>query len=334
MKYQLDPHFETLILVLSSEWTKETKKEIIKAFDEIGINGVAFYKLHLPVVERYYAAFQSKYDDVKGAMDFSDISDEAFLTLINVFTDHPQWLKSIKGLSDLKALKAIRKSILEFFEEEAEDTGQDIVALLETSEFSDKAKWQIVALLQQPKQRLTHIAEAVQKNLAAFKYAHLELELEINALIKEMEARLENDSPESLLRLPDKFSPSAKIIPTLAMPCAIAVADDICLCGLLIPKIFTADSNELTKSEAIFAAKALADSSKLEILLALKDKSLYNLEIAQLLNITPATTSHHMGMLLGARFVDATKKDGKMYYSLAPDGLKRFADWITGNFKT
>ena len=40
------------------------------------------------------------------------------------------------------------------------------------------------------------------------------------------------------------------------------------------------------------------------------------LEIAEELRLTPATASHHMGLLLSNQFVAVEKKDGKVYYRL------------------
>jgi hypothetical protein len=124
------------------------------------------------------------------------------------------------------------------------------------------------------------------------------------------------------------MSKKTKIVPTLAVPLGIVVIDELGLCGLLTPLLFTEHSDGFTKEEALLATKALSDASKLEILLALKERSLYNLEIAKCLNLTPATVSHHMGMLLTAGLVELDKKDGKAYYCFSADGMRRFVGWL------
>lgn len=49
-------------------------------------------------------------------------------------------------------------------------------------------------------------------------------------------------------------------------------------------------------------------------LCSLKERGKYNLEIAEELKLTPATASHHMGILLCNHFVTVEKRDGKVYY--------------------
>ncbi len=326
MKSELNPCFETLFLLMSPEWDKEQKKEAIKEIDGIGINGAAFFKANFSVVERYTAAFQSR-RTVFANIDFPDICEELFCSLIHLFWRHPKWFEGLEGVSDAEAFEAVLKSIIDPSDEE-----QDPVAFLEASGYSDKAKWQMSALLQQPKQRLSQIALAVSENLSAFEYAYAEHKAEIDILLAQLADRLDNSSPASLLSLPDKFNPDAEIIPTLASPLAIMIFDDFCFCGLLINKLLgEEDDGGFTKSEAIRAAKALGDLSKLDILLALKKESLYNLEIARLLDLTPATTSHHMSILLAAGFVSVMKQDGKAYYSFSQEGIRRYRDWLDEN---
>ena len=43
MKYQLNPAIETFLLLTLPRWGKKQKKEAIKALDDFGINGTAFY---------------------------------------------------------------------------------------------------------------------------------------------------------------------------------------------------------------------------------------------------------------------------------------------------
>ena len=68
--------------------------------------------------------------------------------------------------------------------------------------------------------------------------------------------------------------------------------------------------------------KLLGDKSKFEILCLLKSHGRYNLEIAEELHLTPATASHHMGMLLTNQIVTVEKKDGRVYYQLNQETLR------------
>ena len=68
--------------------------------------------------------------------------------------------------------------------------------------------------------------------------------------------------------------------------------------------------------------KAFGDKSKFEILYSLKESPKYNLEIAEELQLTPATASHHMSLLLSNHMVTVEKKDGRVYYQLNQETLR------------
>ena len=69
--------------------------------------------------------------------------------------------------------------------------------------------------------------------------------------------------------------------------------------------------------------KALGDSSKFEILQSLLISPKYNLEIAEELKLSPPTVSHHMSVLLENGLVDVEKKEGKVYYTLSKEKLRK-----------
>ena len=78
--------------------------------------------------------------------------------------------------------------------------------------------------------------------------------------------------------------------------------------------------------------KALADSNRLRILMALREGELCVCQIVELLQLAPSTTSKHMSILRQARLVES-RKDGRwMYYRLpdrhAPKAVKEAVAWV------
>jgi len=326
MRYRLNPALETFFLLLNPDWGKEQKKEAIKKLDELGVNGLAFYKANFPLIERYHAAFTSHMVKTKGSTIFENMCEELAFLLIAILLQHPEWLSDFDKVTDEDAAIVIRDVVIDLLEGEKE-----VIDALEASGLSDQAKWQITALLQQPRQRLGQVFEAVKTNLAAYEYAYSRLEEEIAPLLAQLEELLKKDDLPTIVRQPLTLHPKAEIIPSMAAALGLIVLNDVCIYGLLINKVFPGNDQILTKAEAILAAKAISDASKLEILIALKNESKYNLEIAHMLGLTPATTSHHMGMLLAAGLVEVSKRDGKVYYSLSTNGIKRYRDWLDDN---
>jgi ArsR family transcriptional regulator, arsenate/arsenite/antimonite-responsive transcriptional repressor len=62
--------------------------------------------------------------------------------------------------------------------------------------------------------------------------------------------------------------------------------------------------------------KALADESRVRILIALGPKELCVCQIVELLGLAPSTVSKHMAILKQARLVDSRKEGRWMFYRL------------------
>jgi DNA-binding transcriptional ArsR family regulator len=84
--------------------------------------------------------------------------------------------------------------------------------------------------------------------------------------------------------------------------------------------------------EVLDITKALADGSRLRVLMALGGGELCVCQIVELLQLAPSTVSKHMSILRQARLVES-RKDGRwMYYRLpdrdAPKAAKDAIAWI------
>lgn len=323
MRLQLNPALETFFLLTQPNWGTEQKKEAIKQLGDFGINGTAFYAANFPLIERYYNTFAKHMSSNDGSALFEDVSDEFVMLLIAIFVHHQEWLHDFSAVSDEEIHKAVDDVVSSFLESE-----EEIIVALGASELSDQAKWQISVLVQQPKQKLTPIIEAVNANLAAFEYAYSKLETEIAPLLTQLEDQLEKGELTPFLHQTLALNPHFEIIPSLAMPLVVIAFEEYCFVGLMLNRAFPGQSKPLTDAEAVIVAKSLSDSSKLEILRALKNDKLYSLEIAQKLDLTPATISHHMNMLLSAGLVEVTKEGNRVYYRLCADGVKRYRNWL------
>lgn len=324
MKLQLNPTFETFILLSGSTWGKKQKKEAIKQLDDLGINGAAFYAANFPVVERYFAAFASQMVESPGNAMFEDMCDELEILLVAVLLLHPEWLSDFDAVSDEEASAAVHEVVADFLQSDNEP-----IEALAASELSDHTKWQIAALLQQPTQKLSLITEAVNANLPAFEYASAKAEADIAPLFTQLQEQLDKGELPPAIDTVWTLNPDAHMVPSLAACLMILVFGEYCFVGLLSSKLFSGQGENLTEDEAALVAKSLSDASKLKILRVLKNAKLYNLEIARAVGLTPATTSHHMNMLLAAGLVEISKGDGKVYYGLCAEGIKRYCTWLS-----
>lgn len=70
--------------------------------------------------------------------------------------------------------------------------------------------------------------------------------------------------------------------------------------------------------------KAIADPSKLEILKLLKNEKLYSSQLAERLQISNATISHHVSTLLNLELVTFTKEQTKIYFFLNKEKIQSY----------
>lgn len=327
IKYRMDPYFETICLLSSSRWDEEVNEKAIKELDAFGIDGAAFLDANMHVVKKYYAAFQKRLVQSAATKMFDSIDPIVLFIYTGIFLRHPEWRECSKEITDEAAQQAVQEAIQELVD--AEGQGSSVVDTLESGDYTDQAKWQIMALLEQPKKRIEQAAHAIQENIQAFEYAYSKVKTELGVMIDQFEERSNKDQPTHLMKVSQGIGAITEVTPTLAFPFAVYVTDQLCFYGLLVDRLTGEEEPSFSKSEVLIGAKALGDSSKLEILLALKTESLYSLEIAERVNLTPATVSHHMNLLLAAGFVDIEKREGKAYYHLSKTGLERFLEGVS-----
>ena len=72
--------------------------------------------------------------------------------------------------------------------------------------------------------------------------------------------------------------------------------------------------------------KCIADNTKLSIIQILKGEPMYGSQLAEKLNLTTATISHHMSTMLKLHLVYGEKKNNKVYFNLDQERLKQMLE--------
>lgn len=318
MQLELNPRMETLFLMMIPKWDEEEKAAAITELDGVGLDGRDFYNRHYRVVEKYYTAFLKEKKDSPG----TKLAEEMDEFLLSVYADilwkHPHWFENLSDVPD----EVIRTEVGEALDLAAENS-DNIIMALESLGLSAESKWQIMVLSQQPRAQLVMIISAINENLPAFEKARAKVSAELDALLTAAGAMLNDTKKVRLWEITSKAVSGAPLIPTLALPVAVLALDKVAFFGLLSDKVYAGDG-DFSSEELLGGAKAISERSKLEILLALKGTSLYSLEIADCVDLTAATVSHHMSGLLALGFVTVERREGRMYYRLAPKEIERF----------
>jgi biotin operon repressor len=84
-------------------------------------------------------------------------------------------------------------------------------------------------------------------------------------------------------------------------------------------------SSEEMKSLVVLG-RALADLTRIRILGLLGERPMYGQELAQALDVSPPTISHHIASLVTAGLVKMRREDNYRYYELDSEGIQRLAD--------
>lgn len=80
------------------------------------------------------------------------------------------------------------------------------------------------------------------------------------------------------------------------------------------------------RKHLISLLKVLADESKLEILALLKERRRYGRELAKELDLTTATISHHMDVLVGRGLVTLQKEMNRIYYEIDKNAIRKLLE--------
>ena len=84
--------------------------------------------------------------------------------------------------------------------------------------------------------------------------------------------------------------------------------------------------------EFMYITKALADETRVRILMALRDGELCVCQITELFGMAPSTVSKHLSVLFQAGLVESRKTDRWVYYRLpdkqAPATIRGALAWV------
>src|ERR1022692_4399535 len=84
--------------------------------------------------------------------------------------------------------------------------------------------------------------------------------------------------------------------------------------------------------EFMYITKALADETRVRILMALRGGELCVCQITELFGFAPSTVSKHLSILFQARLVESRKEGRWIYYQLpgknAPEAVREALNWL------
>lgn len=324
LQLQLDTHYETLLLLASTPVDDTYKTEMINELNSLGFEGPSIYAKHFRIIEQYFATFE-QYRVESAATKILSIKEGVFIGLYcQILYRNPEWYTTFDTVPD----GIIKKEVTKAFEY-ITDSKEDPITVLESLDLPPQSNWHTMLLLEKPREQLTLLMKAITDNIPAYEKAKEKINNQLDPLLQRFNDVVEGKYSIWPLELTKQLDSKPTIIPTLANPVSVSTfVENVYYVGLLVEKIFSGPNGDLPKEDLPIYSKCFSDKSKIEILLCLKDTSLYGLEIANLVGLTPATVSHHMNTLTTLGLVLIEKRDGKIYYRLSKTGVQRFTSSI------
>ncbi|MEK5645345.1 hypothetical protein BK138_26710 [Paenibacillus rhizosphaerae] len=336
---ELDPVFETLGLLYYSRHADKVKDIGIAELNKFGVDGETFYNKHLKPFDKYIRAFLKHREwNEQAEFFFGDDTDQFFHMLVAVVCENPKWMTDPESIREKEARLEILKVITndegvhaalpEPLRLEGIHTLDEIISFLNNTPFDEKMKWKLMTLLNYPVERIQTLTALVNRNLAAFKHARLEIQKPLDKLIHKYSQSVQIQEGGVFFKFVDVFEyQKAVVYPTLIMPLSEIMYSERCYYGLLVDALpIQKSTNDGSQDLLLLRLKAIGDNSKLQVLASLKVSPKYNLEIAEQLGLTAATMSHHMNVLLACGLVSIEKKNGKVYYRLDQGEIRNFLD--------
>lgn len=101
--------------------------------------------------------------------------------------------------------------------------------------------------------------------------------------------------------------------------------------GVLFDKLSSLVHEVISDDSICKQLKVLSDTSKYAILKSIRDMPAYGQELAERLDLTTATISHHMNTLINCGFIKIEKRANRIYYQMDKEKITQFLEHVYQN---
>lgn len=223
----------------------------------------------------------------------------------------------------------------------------EIIRYITDMDIEDEMKWKLQQIYLKPKYHQEKVLELLELSLEVLKRFQTQLDALGEAFASYWQEKLKNTTilnfvSETIGLKLDESPYGTKMYPSIVRLNSLAFFADLdddgeikepynFFMGILFDDDFelrlNPEDSVNEKERVIRILKMLSDSSKFEILSYIRDKKAYGSELARQLNLTTATVSHHMTVLLKAGLVQMEKEDTKIYYSANTAAINEVLDY-------
>lgn len=318
----LHPFLETLGLIYMTKNFEAVKTDLLNSLKEMNIDGAQFYKQYLSYLDNYVQVFEDTYALKQEETFFFGYNTEFFLTVLAMATELFESNAEPDQLTQSHIFSVMNSFLKQKNSEKASNSSdmENWFLLLQSSEYSEDTKWRLLELIHNPVRKFQELFHIYENNRTAFDVTFQKNKKQLEKLV----SQAPSEPSDVICSIMSEFHPESKrFYLTAVLPLMEWITPTIIFQGVLTNKLDLYQKNlENAKEMLPPILKLLGDKSKFEILCLLKSHGRYNLEIAEELQLTPATASHHMSLLLSNHMVTVEKKDGRVYYQLNQETLR------------
>jgi len=308
-----------------------TREKVKAEFEEQGVHKDKLFNDIYDMIEETVAIFEKqmvRHEDDVFFFDDEDISPMT-MSLVLYLSKHQELLNDTSLVDEKQVYEALA---MEWFEKVPEDL-QEIMILLEDSEWELKSsvKWKLLMIFDDPVKYIIRFIHMINRNIPAFEATLKKQRRLMDTLVVQLEQQKELFKPIFEMAAVEWektaiFEGVITVNPMLVGAGSFFTYDGGLnyWAGYYFREMLGVINGLLSETieDVSPLLKLLGDNSKFEILKFLKQAPSYNLEIANHLELTPATTSHHMNTLLINGLVTLEKQDKKTCYVLNEDKVR------------
>ncbi len=209
-------------------------------------------------------------------------------------------------------------------------TVSDLIAFIETSPFDNDAKWEVIKIFHNQESHYNNVSQILTKVMEILieKYS-FELEemakefygywskcQESESIITLINDRIHvtwNDNEVGTVVVPQIFDPFGI---SISVDDSDRSSKDVIRLGIILDKRIYVIKDNVNKVDIINFGKMLSDKSKVDIIEYISKKPAYGKEIANEMNLSTATISHHLSALAKLGIICEEVKANRIYYSI------------------
>ncbi len=213
---------------------------------------------------------------------------------------------------------------------------EDVMTLLSMTKYSEEIKWTVLELILNEKKRNSFFEKIISLQNIVKSHIHLVEKrfIKANETYKNSKNYIEqiNDLFGRILESFEDIDHEFNLINYNAGAFRAVMINEIpnkLYVGIIMTELMDKSGHfEMNDENVIEKCKALGDSTRFKIIKNLSEKPMFVKELADRLELSSATLSHHLNILMKNGFLEVKVEDIRTYYSLKKDTFEQLGQYF------